>query len=124
VIKILFCLRRLPSLSHAAFSRYWLEKHAPLVRTLAGELRIQRYVQSHTLSDERLTPLIHARSAEPEPYDGVAELWWRSVDDIMAVGQTQAGLAASRALLEDERSFIDLARSPLFFAQEHEIIAT
>ena len=122
MIKIIFCLRRRPTLTREAFADYWLNQHGPLVRRLAADLRIQRYVQSHTLSDDRLTPLIHARSAEPEAFDGVAELWWRSVDDIFAVGQTGAGLAAGQALLADERTFIDLARSPLFFANEHEIV--
>jgi uncharacterized protein (TIGR02118 family) len=122
MIKIVFCLRRLPKLSREAFARYWLEEHGPLVRRLAGDLKIRRYVQSHLLLDDRLTPLIHARSAEPEPYDGVAELWWRSLDDIFSVAQTEAGHAASQALLADERTFIDLPRSPLFFANEHEIM--
>ena len=122
MIKIVFCLRRLPALSPQAFSQYWLEKHAPLVRSLARDLRIQRYVQSHTFIDDRLTPFAQARSLEPEPYDGVAELWWRSVDDILAAAQTPEGLAAGQALLADERTFIDLPRSPLFFASEHEIV--
>ncbi|WP_293383528.1 EthD domain-containing protein [Phenylobacterium sp.] len=99
------------------------EEHGPLVRRLAGDLMIQRYVQSHLLQDDRLTPLIHARSAEPEPYDGVAELWWRSLGDIFSAAQTEKGLAASQALLADERTFIDLPRSPLFFANEHEILS-
>ncbi len=122
MIKIIFCLRRRPALSRQAFADYWLNEHGPLVRRLAGDLRIQRYVQSHTLLDDRLIPLIHARSAEPESFDGVAELWWRSADDIFAVGRTDAGVAAGQALLADERTFIDLARSPLFFAHEHEIV--
>ena len=33
------------------------------------------------------------------------------------------GRAAGEALLEDERRFIDLARSPLFVAEEHPIVA-
>jgi uncharacterized protein (TIGR02118 family) len=123
MIKIVFCLRRRQELSREAFARYWLEEHGPLVRRLAPDLKIQRYVQSHLLVDDRLTPLVHARSTEPEPYDGVAELWWRSLEDILSVAQTEAGLAAGRALLADERTFIDLSRSPLFFANEHEIIS-
>jgi hypothetical protein len=122
VIKVIFCLRRLPQLSPTAFSTYWREVHGPLVQSLAADLRIQRYVQNHTLTDDRLLPLIQARSAVTTPYDGVAELWWRSVDDILAVGQTDAGLAASGALLADERTFIDLPNSPLFFAQEHAVV--
>jgi hypothetical protein len=35
---------------------------------------------------------------------------------------TDAGRAAGAALLEDERRFIDLARSPLWLAEEHALI--
>ena len=35
MIKLVFCLRRLPHLSREAFQRYWLDSHGPLVRKLA-----------------------------------------------------------------------------------------
>jgi hypothetical protein len=53
----------------------------------------------------------------PEMFDGVAELWWNSFDDIMSNDSAEAQ-AAGLALLEDERKFIDLPRSPLFFGEE------
>jgi hypothetical protein len=55
-------------------------------------------------------------------FDGVAELWWDSLDDMRTASGTPAGQAAGLALLEDERKFIDLARSPLFFGEEKTII--
>jgi hypothetical protein len=36
---------------------------------------------------------------------------------------TEAGQQASQALLEDERRFIDLAASPVWVADEHEILS-
>jgi hypothetical protein len=118
----MFCLRRLPTLTGEAFQDYWLNSHAPLVRSVAPILRIRRYVQSHTFSDSRLAPTIAVRGATVAPYDGVAELWWESIDDLLAVGATAESRAAGRSLLEDERRFIDLANSPLFYVQEREII--
>jgi hypothetical protein len=53
-------------------------------------------------------------------YDGVAELWWETLDDLRGP-QTPERDAAGRALLEDERKFIDLPRSPLFFGEERTI---
>jgi hypothetical protein len=50
-------------------------------------------------------------------YDGVAELWWDSLDDVFA-NITPDREAAGLALLEDERKFIDLQNSPLFFGEE------
>jgi hypothetical protein len=56
-------------------------------------------------------------------YDGVAELWWESFDDLTAAMMSPEGQAAGLELLEDERKFIDLARSPLWFGNEFEVIA-
>lgn len=52
----------------------------------------------------------------------MAELCWESIDTLMAPGLTEAGRAAGLLLLEDERRFIDLPRSPLFFVHERRII--
>ncbi len=49
MIKLVYCLRRLPNLSREEFQRDWLETHGPLVRSRAQALRIRRYVQVHTL---------------------------------------------------------------------------
>jgi uncharacterized protein (TIGR02118 family) len=117
MIKLVFCLRRLPRLTRHEFQRYWRETHGPLVGRHAGILGIRRYVQVHTL-DDPLQDALRASRGGPEPYDGVAELWWDSRDALEAAMRDPAGQAAARELLEDERRFIDLARSPLFVAQE------
>ena len=122
MVKLIFCLHRLPHLSREEFQRYWLEKHGPLVRSFASTLRIQRYVQTHTTSTPYNAALQESRGG-PEEYDGVAELWWKSLDDLMVAVTSDEGRAAGLALLEDERTFIDLARSPLFVGEEHEIIS-
>jgi uncharacterized protein (TIGR02118 family) len=121
MVKLIFALRRRSDLSRDEFQRYWLEQHGPLVRSHAGALGIRRYVQSHTLPDEFHLALRASRQA-PEPFDGVAELWFDSVEAIGAAASTEAGLAAGLALLDDERRFIDHERSPLWFVEEHELI--
>lgn len=122
MIKLSFCLRRLPHLSREEFQRYWFDTHAPLVRKQAEALRIQRYVQTHTVLGDAADSLRASRGGPPA-YDGVAELWWNSLDDVMAAMSSPAGVEGGRILLEDERKFIDLANSPLFWANEREIIA-
>jgi len=52
----------------------------------------------------------------------VADLWWDSLEDLTAGGASPEGRAAGTRLLDDERTFIDLARSPLWLAEEHAII--
>ena len=123
MIKLVFCLRRLPRLTREEFQRYWRETHAPLVRRHAGALGIRRYVQVHTL-DDPLQDALRASRGGPQAYDGVAELWWESRDALQAGTRDPAGQAAALELLEDERRFIDLARSPLFVAEEKPVLGT
>jgi hypothetical protein len=96
--------------------------HAPLVERHARALRIRRYVQMHTGFDA-LNDAARASRDAPQGYDGVAELWWDSAEDLARGIASEAGRGAAAALLEDERRFIDLARSPLFYGEEHPIVA-
>ena len=43
MLKLTFCLRRLPALSLADFQDYWLNRHGPLVRRLQPALGMARY---------------------------------------------------------------------------------
>ena len=58
----------------------------------------------------------------PAAFDGVAELWWDSLDDLAAATATPDGRAAALALLVDERRFIDHARSPLWVCEQHAFV--
>jgi uncharacterized protein (TIGR02118 family) len=117
MLHLIFCLRRLPQLSRQEFQRYWREQHAPLVRAHAAALGIRRYVQAHTVEHPVAEAAAAARGA-PEPFDGVAELWF-DADELLRLMQTDSGTAAAQALLEDERRFLDLARSPIFVAEDY-----
>ena len=121
MIKLVFCLRRLSHLSRKEFQCYWLDSHGPMVRQLAPALGVKRYVQVHTVTSTFSEAMRRHRGA-PEDFDGVAELWWNSVDDFARAGATKEGRDAGRRLLEDERRFIDLARSPIWFGEEHALV--
>ncbi len=120
MLHLIFCLRRLPHLSREQFQRYWREQHAPLVRSHAAALGIRRYVQAHT-ADHPVAMGAAATREAPEPYDGVAELWSHP-QELLVLTQKQTGIEAARALLDDERRFIDLARSPIFCAEDNVVI--
>ncbi|MFL0415209.1 EthD domain-containing protein [uncultured Sphingomonas sp.] len=122
MIKLIFCLRRRPEMSREDFQAYWRGHHAPLVAGFAEVLRIRKYVQSHSIDDPRLASPVNARGTVVPPYDGVAELHFDSVEDVIAAGETKEGRDAGRALLEDEGKFIDLPNSPLFWVEEHQIV--
>jgi uncharacterized protein (TIGR02118 family) len=122
MIKLSFCLHRLPGLSRDEFQRYWFDNHAPLVARHREVLHIRRYAQFHSTTHE-LNDLIRAGRNAPEMYDGVAELWWDDLASLTAASASPEGQAAGLELLEDERKFIDLARSPLFFGEEKTIFS-
>ncbi len=121
MIKLVFCLRRLPGLSHQEFQRYWLEEHGPLVRKHQEALNIKRYVQVHTDLGPTTEWLGKIRGA-PEPFDGVAELWYESREVLDSRADDADARAAGKQLFEDEKRFIDHARSPVWIAEEHELI--
>jgi hypothetical protein len=120
MIKLMFCLRRLPALDRAAFQAYWRDHHAPLVSRHAAAMRLRRYVQCHMVDDPVAASLAAARGS-PAPFDGIAELWWDSLDD-RAAARGDAARAAAAELLADERRFIDLSASPLFLVAEHAVL--
>ena len=121
MIKLTFCLTRLPQLSREAFQDYWFNTHAPLVKSVGELLGVRRYVQMHSLPDAVSEPLRASRGGPPA-YDGVAELWYDSLEDLGVRLQDPVAQAAAALLLEDEKKFIDLSRSPLWWGQERPVI--
>lgn len=122
MICITFLLRRKPDMPADEFYRYWREQHAPLVCSHAGALGILRYHQLHTLDPAMSEPLRAGRDCEPAPWDGVALVWFDSLDGLAAAAATEAGRAAGAALLHDERKFIDLPRCQIWIAEDHAIV--
>ncbi len=122
MIKLTFCLTRLPALSLAAFQDYWWNKHAPLVASHRETLRIKRYVQLHSweagLSDGIREVRGGGLDKAPAIYDGVAQLWWESAEALAAALGSPEGIEAGRQLYEDEAKFIDFTRSPLWWGEE------
>jgi uncharacterized protein (TIGR02118 family) len=121
MIKLTFCLTRLPQLSREQFQQYWFETHAPLVASVAETLQIRRYVQLHSLPSEAHARLRASRDA-PAEFDGVAELWFDSLEALAANSERAEAREAGRRLLGDERRFIDLEKSPLWWGEARVIV--
>jgi uncharacterized protein (TIGR02118 family) len=120
--KLTFCLRRKPGMKLEEFQRYWRETHAPLVAVRAETLGIRRYVQAHTAHLPDAHAALQARNGgAPEPFDGVAELWFDSLDAFASVDP--AVQKASADLFEDEQKFIDHPNSPMWISQENVVIS-
>jgi uncharacterized protein (TIGR02118 family) len=121
MIKLVFVIRRREDLPPEEFHRYWLEEHGPLAGRLLESLGARRYVQTHTL-DTDLSAALAASRGTAEAYDGLAEVWWDSLDALLAVFNTEEGQRANEALIEDEARFIDFERSSFFITEEHTIL--
>ena len=121
MVKILFCLRKLPNLTSGEFQRYWYEVHAPLVKKHQKVLRIARYVQFHSELGA-MTDKLRAFRDSPEPFDGVAEIWYESHEALETLGKDPDARAASRELKDDEMRFIDTTKSPIWAGSERPII--
>lgn len=126
MIKLTFCLRRKPGMSLESFQTYWRDTHAPLVAKHQSVLGIRRYVQAHARPSPFDDALRASRAggleAAPEPFDGVAELWFDSFEALAALADNPEAAAAGLELLEDEAKFIDLANSPLWYGEENIVI--
>jgi uncharacterized protein (TIGR02118 family) len=121
MIKLAFPLHRRPELTREEFQTYWRGTHADLVAKHAAVLGIKRYVQLHTVTtvvDEGL----RASRGAPEPFDGIAEIWFESEDALAASMQNPDAAVAGQELIEDERRFVDLERSPIWLGEEIEVV--
>lgn len=122
MIKLVFCLHRLPHLTLNQFHDYWRNNHAPLIARHAETLGIVHYVQSHSVFAD-LSDSIRETRGGPEPFDGVAEVWYANEENMKRRYTDPVVAAAADLILEDERNFIDHSRSPVWYCKENEVIA-
>lgn len=120
MVKLVYIVRRRDDISAQDFHKYWLEKHGPLVRSVARTLRARKYIQSHTVAPEIGAQFAQSREMA-EGFDGITEVWWDSLENLTAGSATPEGREAGRLLAEDEARFIDLKRSTIFLTEEHTI---
>ncbi|MBZ5706216.1 MAG: EthD domain-containing protein [Acidobacteriia bacterium] len=107
MIKLVYCVTKKPGLTDEEFFHYWQNMHGPLGARIPG---LRRLVQSHRLT-------VPADKYRPD-YDGMAELWFDSIEDMLAARQSAEWKASS----EDEANFIDPDRVAYFVSEEHVIL--
>ena len=120
MIKLIMCLCRRPGMTREQFQDYWLNRHGPFFQEHAAGMRAKRYVQSHTLDTPLNDEFRKSRGMLPE-YDGVAEVWFESEEDMIQAMSSPEGQKLSAALLEDEGNFVDHSRSSAFLVREQEL---
>ena len=120
MIKFVMCIARHPDMTREEFKDYWLHRHGPFFMENAGAMRAKKYVQSHTMDTPLNEGLRSSRNMMPE-YDGIAEVWFESEEELVAGMSSPEGQKLGAALLEDEGNFIDHAKSSAFIVEEYEL---
>jgi len=123
MIKVSFCMRRLPHLSREEFLTYWRDKHPAAVPPEAiPTLGVKRYIQVHTLDTDARELVVGPRTGLEEPLDGIAELWVESVEAIERDWSTAKAKVILQAFFDDEKNFIDWSRSTILVSEEIVVI--
>lgn len=120
MIKFVYCVRRRPEMTPEQFRKYWVENHGPLVHKYAKDMKAKRYVQSHTLDIPANQLVQQIRGTKP-PYDGITEIWWDSLEDLLIAAQSPEGQQANLLLTQDEAKFCDLPNCSVFFTEEYTV---
>ena len=118
MIKLIMCLTRRADLSREEFMEYWEKNHGPFFMKNAAIMRAKRYVQSQTLSSPMNDAMKESRGLIDE-FDGVAEVWFESEEELVAAMSSPEGQEVSATLLEDEGNFVDHEKSCAFIVTEH-----
>ena len=118
MLKITYCMRRLPHLSREEFQTYYRRKHTRVLSQEDGaKLQMRRYVQLHALEEEACHALDMNRGGEPS-FDAVAEIWLDDYEVWEQHWNSEEGHAVLRQLMDDENNFIDWSRSVMTCSRE------
>jgi uncharacterized protein (TIGR02118 family) len=104
----LFIVKR-ADLTQEQFSEYWEKKHWPIVASIPEVKQFtKRYVQQHNIG--QVPPGITAA-----PYDGIAEAWFDTIEDVYKV----VGTDAWRDIVQkDDLEFLDPSKTVFMFSEE------
>ena len=118
-VKLVYCIRKNPSMTKQEFHKYWREDHEKLVKSFVKALNADKYVQSHTMDIPLNEAIMNGRGMLGEPYDGITEIWWESIDKLLETLNMEEFQKASEKFIADEAIFIDLKNSCAFMTEEN-----
>lgn len=107
MIKLIYCITKKPGMTDDEFFHYWEKIHAPIGARIP---RLRRFVQSHSLN-------VAGDKYRPD-YDGVTELWFDNVEDLLAARRSPEWKAST----DDEANFIDHKKVAYLVSEEHVIL--
>ena len=113
MVKYIICAKHKAGMTHEEFAAYWRIHHGAVVRSVLEFLRhVRKYVQCH------LVPGAAPLGAAGD-YDGVAELWFDSVEELERAFTEPRYLEVIRP---DELKFVDLGKCLSFLTEEVPVV--
>lgn len=113
LVKLSIFIRRRQGMSLEAFHKYWSEEHPKAVMSIdCVKNTVVKYVQYHA-DDAKMKAL--AAVTNTMPWDGAAEFWAHSLEDIVAIFSDPDYL---NIVVPDEERFFDKASAQTFVGYE------
>ncbi|MDB5715469.1 MAG: ethyl tert-butyl ether degradation EthD [Sphingomonadales bacterium] len=114
MITMIVFVTRKAGLSHDEFSKYWIEVHGPLVKSVPEFMKyVRKYVQHHRAPGGLEGG---ATFGDVSGYDGVGEIWFDDRASMKAAFDEPQYMAIIRP---DEENFFDASRCLSFISIEH-----
>jgi len=109
MIKLSIMMVRKSGLTHEQFSEHWRTTHLKAAKASPSARKyMRRYYQNH-LTDDTLPDI------PPSKFDGIAEVWFDSLDDVKAFFASPDYL---ETLKPDEDNFIDGEKSEMVITRD------
>ena len=113
MVKYIICVTRKAGMTWEEFDAYWKHHHGTVVKSVPEFIRhVRKYVQCHLVKGT--IPLGTAGD-----HDGVAELWFDSVEELVAAFNEPRYLEIIRP---DELKFADLNKCVSFITEELQVV--
>jgi uncharacterized protein (TIGR02118 family) len=103
MVKQIFLLKRKSGLSFEEFKKYYLEKHAPLVKNSFPEIR--QYRINFVLQRGKETP-----------FDAITEICWDNLESLKKLAQADI---YKNSIIPDEEKFIDRKNVQVILTEEY-----
>lgn len=121
-VKLSVIIKRRPDLTFEEFDRHWVGPHADLVQSVPEFTRhVRRYVQAHVISDYTGDGDSSKLQSQwgTAAFDGIAELWFDSVGDMVAAFNEPKFI---EQIAPDDEKFIDQSATQLMVLREADMI--
>jgi uncharacterized protein (TIGR02118 family) len=113
LVKVSFLLTKRDDLTHQEFLAYWTEQHIKLLsKPIEGMPKVYRYVQLRTVTQA-------LPGFEQSTYDGVAEVWYESIDDLVKAMSSEH---YRTVIAKDEENFLNRKKTVALLSHEKVIL--